>query len=99
MIASSALHAPPFRFSFIPNVLLDKLFLLLLTPCLSFSQLNSLVHTTLVPLTLTSVILFLLLDLGRVEVHVEEFFLPLGSVGGEVFIVSHGLAEARGDTV
>ena len=29
----------------------------------------------------------------------EEFLFPLGWVGSEVFVVSHGLAEARGDTI
>ena len=99
MIASSTLDTLSFHFSFIPNVLLDKLYFLLLTPCLSSSQLYSLVQTTLLPLTLTSVILFLLLVLGGDEVHVEEFFLPLGWVGTDVFLMHHGLAEARGDTV
>ena len=53
----------------------------------------------LLPLTLTFVILFLLLELGGDEVHVKEFFLPLGWVRTEVFVMCHGLAEARGDTV
>ena len=51
------------------------------------------------PLTLTSVILFLLLELDSDKVHVEEFLVPLGRVRTEVFVVCHGLAEARGDTV
>ena len=99
MIASSTLHAPSFLFSFIPNVLWDKLYFLLLSPCLSSSQLYSLVQARLLPLTFTSVILFLLLELSGDKVHVEEFFLPLGWVRTEVFVICHGLAEARGDTV
>ena len=99
MIDSSTLHVPSFLFSFIPNVLWEKHSLLLLSLCLSSSQLYCLVQTTLLPLTLTSVILFLLLELGSDEVHVEEFFLPLGWVRTEVVVMCHGLAEARGDTV
>ena len=29
----------------------------------------------------------------------EELLFPLGWVGAEVFVVSHGLAEARGETI
>ena len=53
----------------------------------------------LLPLTLTSVILFLFLELGGDEVHVEEFLLPLGWVRTDVFVMCHGLAEAKDDTV
>ena len=99
MIAFSTLHAPPFYFPFVPDFLSDKLTLLLLTPQLSSSQLYSLVQPTLLSLTLTSVIMFLLLELGSDEVHVEELLFPFGWIGAEVFVVSHGLAEARGNTV
>ena len=99
MIASSALHASSLYFPFVPYFLRDKLTLLLLTPRLSSSQLYSLVQPTLLSLTLTSIILFLLLELGGDEVHMEELLFPLGWVGAEVFVVSHSLAEARGDTV
>ena len=99
MIASSILHAPSLYFPFILYFLREKLTLLFLTLCLSFSQLYSLVQATLLPLTLTSVILFLLLELGDVKVYVEKFLLPLEWVRTEVFIVSHALVQARGDTV
>ena len=99
MIAPSTLHAPSFFFPFVPYFLGYKFTLLLLTSCFSSSQLYSLIQATLLPLTLTSVILFLLLELGGNEVHVEEFLLPLGWVRTEVFVMYHGLAEARGDTV
>ena len=58
-----------------------------------------LVQPTLLPVTLAFVILFLLLELGGDEVHVEECFLPLGWVRTEDFVMCHGLAEARRDTV
>ena len=51
------------------------------------------------PLTLTSVILFLLLELSGDEVQMEEVLLPLGWVRTEVLVICHGLAEARGDIV
>ena len=53
----------------------------------------------LLSLSLTSVILFFLLELGSDEVHVEEFVFPLGWVRAEVFVECHSLAEARSDTV
>ena len=53
----------------------------------------------LLSLILTSVILFLLLELSGDKVHVDVFFLPLGRVRTEVFVMCHGLAEARSDTV
>ena len=99
MIASFTLYAPSLYFPFVPYSLRDKLTLLLLTPRLSSSQVYSLVQPTLLSLTLTSVILFLLLELGGDEVQVEELLFPLAWVGAEVFIVSHGLAEASRDTV
>ena len=71
MIASSTLHAPPLYFPFVPYFLRDKLTLLLLIPRFSSSQLYSLVQAALVSLNLTSVILFLLLELSGNEVHVE----------------------------
>ena len=60
---------------------------------------DSLAQPTLLSLTLTAVILFLFLKLSGNEVHVEELLFPLGWVRAEVFTVSHGLAEARRDTV
>ena len=98
MIASSTLYAPSFYFWFIPDFLCVKL-TLLLTLCLSSSQLYWLVETTFLPLTLTSVILFLLLELSSDEVHVEEFIFPLGWIRAEVLVMCHGLAETRSDTV
>ena len=53
----------------------------------------------LLPLTLASVILFLFLELGSDEVHVEEFLLPLRWVRLELLIICHDLTEVRGDTV
>ena len=50
-------------------------------------------------MTLTFVIFFLFLELGGDKVHMDEFLLPLGWVTTEVFVMCHGLAEARGDTV
>ena len=99
MIASSTLHAPSLYFPFVPYFFRDKLTLLFLTSRFSSSQLYSLVQPTLLSLTLTSVILFLLLELGGNRVHMEEPLFPLRWVGAKVFVVSHGLAEARGDTV
>ena len=58
-----------------------------------------LLHTTLLPLSLTFVVLFLLLELDGNEVNIEEFLRLFGWVRVEVFIVCHGLAEAMGDTV
>ena len=77
MIASSALYAPSLYFPFVPYFLRNILTLLLLAPRFSSSQLYSLVQPTLLSLTLTSVILFLLLELGGNRVHMEEFFLAL----------------------
>ena len=51
------------------------------------------------PLTFTSLILFLLWELSSNEVCVEEILLSLGRVKTEVFIMCHSLAEVRGDTV
>ena len=99
MIASSALYAPSLYFPFVPYFLRNILTLLLLAPRFSSSQLYSLIQPTLLPLTLTFLIFFLLLELGGDEVHMEEFFLPLGWVRTEVFVMCHGLAEARGDTI
>ena len=99
MIASSTLHAPSLYFPFVPYFLRDKLTLLLLIPRFSSSQLYSLVQPTLLSLTLTCIILFLLLELVADEVHVEELLFLLGWVGTEVFVVSHGLVEVSGDTV
>ena len=53
----------------------------------------------LLPLSLASVILFLLLELDVDQVHLKEFLLSLGWVLMEVFLMCHSLAEARGDTV
>ena len=53
----------------------------------------------LLTLTRISVILFLFLELEGAEVHVEEFLLPLREFSAEVFIVHHGLVEARSDIV
>ena len=58
-----------------------------------------LTQATVLPLTITSVILFRLLKLGGAENHVQEFLLPLGWVRTEVFVECHGLVEARGVTV
>ena len=99
VIASSLLHTSPFFLLFIPDFFWNKLVLLLLTSWLSSSKLYSFVQTTLLPLTLTSVILFLLLERTGDEVYVEEFHLPLGWVRMEFFVMCHSLAEARGDTV
>ena len=99
MIASSTLHVSSLYFPFVLYFLRDKLTLLLLTPRFSSSQLYSLVQATLLPLTLTSVILFLLLEFGSDEVHVEKFLLPLVWVRAEVCLVCHGLVEARDNTI
>ena len=99
MIASSTLRAPSVLFLLIPDFLWNKLTLLLLTTWLSSSQLYSSIQPTILPLTLTSVILFLLLELSGNEVHVEKFLLPLGQVRKEVFVMCHGLAEVSGDAI
>ena len=56
-------------------------------------------QATLLPMTLTSVILFLLLQVGDDKVYKGEFLLPLGWVKAEVFPVCQSLAEARVDTL
>ena len=99
MIAPSTLHASSLYFLFIPYFFKDKLTVLLLTSCFSSSPLHSLIQATILSLTLTLVILLLLLELSGDEVRVEEFLLPLGWVRTEVFVMCHGLAEARSDTV
>ena len=99
MITSSTPHTTSFYFPFIPCFLRDQLILLLLTSCLSSFQLYSLVQTTLLLLTLASVILFLFLELSSDKVHMEEFLLPLEWVRTEVFVMCHGLAQARSDTI
>ena len=99
MIVPPILHISFFYLSFVLYFLCNKVNLFLLTSCLSSSQLYSLLQTTLLFLTLTFVILFLLLEHGTDEVHVEELLLPLGSVTAEIFIMCPGLAEMRGDTV
>ena len=58
-----------------------------------------LLQATLLPLTLTSVILFLLLELANNEVLIEEFLIPLECAQQEVFTVRHTLAEARGNAI
>ena len=53
----------------------------------------------LLPLTLASVILSLSLKLRSDEVHVADFFLPLGWIGAKVFIMCHSLTKVKADTI
>ena len=99
MIAPPTLYTPSLYPSFILYFLLDKLTLLLLTSGFFSSLLHSLLQSTLLPLSLTSVSLFLLLELSGDEDYLLNFLLLLRSVRAEVFIMCHGLVEARGNTV
>ena len=53
----------------------------------------------LLSVTLTSVFLFLLQELGGNEVYMEEFLFPIGWFRIEVLVMCHCLAEERDDTV
>ena len=99
MIATSIFHTSPLHLTFIPYFFCNKLTLFHLTTCLSYSQLYLLFQTIPLPLPLASAILFLFLELGGDKVYREEFFLPLEWVRTTVFVVCHGLVEARGDTI
>ena len=50
-------------------------------------------------LTITSLILFLHLELSGIEIHVQEVLLPLRWVLAEVLVICHTLVEARGNTI
>ena len=69
MIAPLIFYTPSLDLLFVLHFLRDKLTLLLLTYCLSSSQLHLLLQTNLFLLTLTSAVWFLLLELGGDEVH------------------------------
>ena len=99
MIASSTFHTSHFCFLFISYFFSNQLTHLLLTSWFSGSHLYFLLSVILLPCTLTSIILCLLLEIGNDEVNVVEFLLPLGWVWGEVFVVCHSLSELRVDTV
>ena len=53
----------------------------------------------LLSLTLAPIILFLLLEPSGAQIHMTEYLVPLRWVKGEVFIMYHGLAQARCDTL
>ena len=99
MIASSTLHALSFHLAFVLHFLWDKLILLIFTTQFSSSQLYSFLQTTLLPLSLPSIILFLCLELSADKVHVEEFLHLFGLVIEDVFVVGHCLVKARCDTI
>ena len=98
MIAPFTLLATFFHDSFVTYFLRNKLTFLLLALCLFSSQLYSIFQATLLPLTLTFVILFLLRELGD-EVHMEAFLLLLEWLRMKVFVVRHGLAESWVDSI
>ena len=53
----------------------------------------------LLPLICTSIILFLHLELGGDEIHLQAFLLPFKWIRAKVFVMCHSLAETRGYTV
>ena len=99
VIASSTLHAPSLYLLFIPYFFWYKLALLLLTSCLSSTQLYLLFQATLLPLTLTFVIFYLLLQLGCDNVHGGQFLFLFGLVKTEVLARYHGLTRVRNGTI
>ena len=99
MIASSTLHISSLYLLFILYFLWYKLTVVLLIPELSLTQLYVFLQMMPSSLTLISVILFPLLELGGDDVHMEEFLLSLKWVKEEVFVVCHSLLPARGITL
>ena len=98
VIAQSTLPTSFFYLLFTYNLFWVKLTLLRISSFSSF-QLYLLFLATLPSLILTSIVLFLLLELGADEIHIEELRLPLGWVRAQVFVVCHSLAKASSYTV
>ena len=84
---------------FIPDIFGKQLTFLLLNFLTHLLSTIRLFQATLLPLTDTFDILFLVLYCECNDVHLTKFLVPLRWITEEVLAVCHGLTEARGDTI